>query len=95
MNWIMEAENKNIEQINNAGFHLVAIPAQNTSAPIDTFDIFNGKTRTFIAFNVPEKVAVEFVTMWNELIDTGNQDSIKHVNLAWLTGVNNQIQKTY
>lgn len=96
MNWIMEANNKTAEQLNNAGIHLVAIPAQNTSAPIDTFDIFDGSTHQFIATDIPEKSANDFVTMWNGLVDNGERDSIRHINLAWLVGMNTRLQfKTY
>jgi hypothetical protein len=87
MNWITEAENNTAERIDNAGNHLIAIPAQNTSAPIDTFDIFDGSTHQIIAVNCSEKVANDFITMWNGLIDSNNKDSIAHVNLAWLAGL--------
>ena len=94
MNW-NEAEilNQN-EKILNAGNHVVMIPSQETDAPLDTMDLFDGNTNTFIAVAVPEKSARDFTDIWNGLVDSGEPvEAVRHINLAWLTGVSGKVYK--
>jgi len=88
MNWIDAITIESNKKIREAGKHVVVIPAQNVSAPIDTFDVFDGNTCQFIATNVSEKTASEFALIWNGLIDNGESvENISRINLGWLTGV--------
>jgi hypothetical protein len=88
MNWINEITIANNEKILNAGKHVVIIPAQHDSAPIDTYDVFDGSACRFIATGISEKTAKEFATIWNGLVDDGESvENIRRINLSWLTGV--------
>lgn len=87
MNWMNEIDSEIAIKIREAGNHVIVVPAQNSSAPIDTFDVYNGATNEFIAIDVPEQTAHELSAIWNGLLDNGEQVSnIRKINLAWLTG---------
>ena len=74
------------DKIRSAKNHVILVPAQNPNAPLDTVDIFDGVTGQFIAADVPEVPAREFMAIWNNLQDAGdNTDSMKKLNLSWLT----------
>jgi hypothetical protein len=94
MSWMNEIDSKIAEQIREAGNRVIVVPAQSISAPIDTYDVYNGATKTFIATDVSEQTANEFASMWNGLIDQGEQvDTIRKINIEYLTGV--KAGKTY
>ena len=76
------------EKIREAGNHVILVPAQNENAPIDTVDVFDGKTGTFIVSEIPEEPAREFAVIWNGLVDSGEStETIRTFNLEWLSGV--------
>jgi hypothetical protein len=88
MNWIDAINIETNEKIREAGKHVVVVPAQNSSAPIDTYDVFDGNTFQFVATAVSEKTAKDFAVIWNSLIDDGESvENIRRINLGWLTGV--------
>lgn len=73
------------EKLREAGNHVILIPARNPVAPIDTVDVYDGVTGTFIAADVPEEAAHNFAVVWNNLVDAGeNTESVRKVNLSWL-----------
>ena len=73
------------EKLREAGNHVILVPAQNSQAFIDTVDVYDGITGQFIAADVPEKAARNFATIWNKLVDAGeNTETAKRVNLEWL-----------
>ena len=87
MNWMNEIDSEIAIKIREAGNHVIVVPAQNSSAPIDSFDVFNGVTKEYIAVDVSEKSAQELATIWNGLLDGGEKvDTIRKINLSWLTG---------
>ena len=74
-------------KINEAGRHVVIVPAQNAAAPLDTVDIFDGGTHQFIAHAIPQSSAQEFAVIWNNLVDNGETAGHDQNNLmAWITG---------
>jgi len=74
------------EKLREAGNHVILVPAQNPNALMDTVDVFDGVTGQFIAADVPEDAARNFATVWNKLVDAGeNTETAKRVNLEWLT----------
>lgn len=88
MNWVEVEKYENEQKIRMAGNHLVLVPARNEDAPLDTVDVFDGERGEFIATQVPEKPAREFVVIWNELLDSGESiEKIRTINLEWLTGI--------
>jgi hypothetical protein len=75
------------EKLREAGNHVILVPARNPNAPIDTVDVFDGVTGKFIAADVPEGDARNFAIVWNNLVDSGeNNETFKQVNLSWLIG---------
>lgn len=87
-NWIEDIKNANNEKIRNAGKHMVIVPALNSTAPLDTYDVFDGASCKFIATSIPEKTAQEFATIWNGLVDNGESvETIRKYPLIWLIGV--------
>ena len=88
MNWIDTDKYENIERLRDAGNHLVVIPSQHSDAPLDTVDVFDGSCGEFIVTAVPEKLVRELVVIWNGLVDSGESvESLRTINLSWLTGV--------
>jgi len=82
MNWFETAISEKIEA---AGNHVILIPANSPTAPLDTVDLYDGITGNFIAENIPEDSARAFAIIWNELVDSGeNTESIKKLNISWL-----------
>ena len=78
-------EDEIADKIRTAENHVILIPAQNPDAGIDMVDVYDGVTGKFIAADVPESPAREFVIIWNELVDAGdNTESVKKLNLEWL-----------
>lgn len=72
------------ERINSAGNHVVTVPAANDTRP-DTYDIYDGYRKEFIATNINEKYAERFVKVWNYLIDNGlTSEKPNPLNLAWI-----------
>lgn len=81
--WFDEAVS---EKLHAAGNHVILIPAQNTDAPVDSVDIYDGITGQFIVAGVPEDAAYTFAKVWNDLVDSGeNTELAKKINIAWLT----------
>ncbi len=94
MNWADEYKLRIDEQIQTAGQHVVVIPSIGDDAPIDTVDVFDGGTHSFVATRVPEKAGFNFAILYNGMIDAkASIDEIRKVNFAWLSGVNER--KTY
>lgn len=82
-----EIDFQNAEKIRDAGSRVIIVPAINSSV-LDTFDVYNGSSKEYIAANVSEKSAQELAAIWNGLLSTGeNTDTIRKINLSWLTGV--------
>ena len=93
MDWNDERKLHIGEQIQSAGNHVVVIPADD-DAPIDTVDIFDGETHTFLATRVPKKAAFNFAILYNGMVDAHiSSEEIRKVNLKWLAGFEDR--KTY
>lgn len=89
MNWIDELKNQIDAKIQEAGNHVVIVPALGDNAPVDTVDVYDGGAKAFIATHVPEKTATDFAILYNGLVDSGYQpENIRKIDLAWLSGVN-------
>ena len=87
-NWIEDLNIENTEKIRMAGKNIIVVPARNDSAPIDTFDVFDGDSHEYIATDVPEKAATEFAVIWNSLLADGESvENIRKFNIDLLTGV--------
>lgn len=72
-------------KLKDAGNHVILVPARNPNAPLDTVDVFDGITGSFLAADVPEESAREFMLIWNGLVDRNeNTEEMKNINLAWL-----------
>lgn len=79
------------EKIQNAGKHVILIPARNPNAPIDTVDIYDGASSEFIAENISEHSAQNFAVIWNNLVDINeNTDNVKKINISWLSTKNKE-----
>lgn len=73
--WIEEFES---ESKNSAGNHVIALPAANDKR-LDTYDIYDGQKRIFIAKNIEEKSANAFVKVCNYMIDNH-----LNFNVSWI-----------
>jgi hypothetical protein len=81
-NWFDEAIT---EKLRIAGNHVILVSALNSNNPL-AVDIYDGVTGKILAEDVPEDAARNFVTVWNKLVDAGeNTETAKRVNLEWLT----------
>jgi hypothetical protein len=76
LGWLEEFE---VQTKNSAGNHVIALPAANDTR-LDTFDIYDGKRKEFIATNVEEKSANAYVKVWNYLID----NRLDSLNVSWI-----------
>ena len=88
MNWLEDQNREVTAKIQAAGNHVIVVPAQDPTARIDTYDLFDGSTQSYIATGVPEKAANEFATIWNQLLDNGESvAALRQMPLDWLTSV--------